>query len=1428
MSGEYREVPSDLITHNPKEHNAPIEATASGEVPLENMDHTPGTSTGAPSPSIYTPNKTGLTAAAIATPAAITGQKVVGAGNWIMDRFGKPSLQTYANSQIGDKNLNIPVKDLQKLTGLPVPVTNPALVQRASKIISGREATPDTFKEIYTVDPVTGKQTLSHIEKTPGISAIDPLDPSKLKPYEKNAKYYVKKHGELPLRTGVAAYDIGKGLSEENKLVGGAEVGAGVAMGAAPWLPKSVKGIPVRGIATGLGLLPGASEAIGSANAEPLDIPGMAIDYGMGLMAPSTLGEATIHPKNKAYQPGMTGILHGTTLPPEHHAAGGVIHLAEGGQPELGTAQAYEPSYSEKIRDYAAKHIGREHANRLFGGANARVEDNFNPIAMALQTPGAIADAATGFVKSGQEGDYLGGMGNYLMGAMNVAPMIKPGAQVAKTAMRELGPKAADMAENYLARIGGVQYAVPADTKIMRASEALSPHEGKWLNTTQSDRMRSTGGDLGGPGFSRFQQTDPAYKDAAWGVGKPGTATGIVNINKKYPEGQAIWSPMIGAETQHHSNQHVHDALVDEFNRQAGLGKLTPELRAEMNARLTQYPEYANLFKKGIDVGNPESLKQMGDTFDRRAAISTVLGGKGVGGTKGQIFDYPGIMQQMTDPMTIGSPTHSVGTRLFSLNNQIEHRPDLHSAFPYILKGQDQGVAFNPVPKELAIPDWMNLVREFKGREPGYMDYTRGLKGKGTPNQFISENYLRSLESAGHATGGKVGAAKKLFEEAQAAYKAKFTPGFYHGSPSNNIKAFDPKYAPSEAGVSTDAAGNKLAEATFLTSDPSFANSFLPAGKALGYKPGSTVYPVSANLGKHFDYETPEGHKVIKDYLAKVHPVPADQSQLAQWMRDRAVTQGNLKEGAWSAIEDPAFQDHLLRTGHNSFALQEAGRKNIGIFDPKNIRGKFAEFNPEHAADPDFMKATGGPVQHFQVGGLAKLASKFARHPHGQDARVAQALEEYLKGNISQEERIRIMNQFLPMRQWDQLPPNYTDDQIRNALLSNKQPKALAPVPAGMRVGNRLDIPAYTQNGVYVDTTHALSGNKSPISYNRTGHLTDVDFSSKPDKAVRVGLGTQPQALTPMASEYGADKSPFALIRGTNVGTSDDEVRRMMTEMMQDPNYTQIGMDPRKHSQFYDKSTGMPVWSAEEKLQSGPLIIAPKKGLETTSWDDPRLNLTDFPGKQYAVGGSIQGYADGKSVMSDIYKNIVPAQIRTFGETVMGDKSPITEQNFNPDELDKIRKAIMQSRGRQEFDKNNRLLPISPTNYNQSVGYKDYGVKDSSNSRQDFNFGPDAAIRNTLGKFSYDKTPEGNLIAKDTYDFKDDLVKEEGVRRSSEYANMGPLQKIGTLISDTVSPKGSINTLPSRIGSAFVGANGRPVEINLGKSPFKKGGKVKK
>ena len=451
-------------------------------------------------------------------------------------------------------------------------------------------------------------------------------------------------------------------------------------------------------------------------------------------------------------------------------------------------------------------------------------------------------------------------------------------------------------------------------------------------------------------------------------------------------------------------------------------------------------------------------------------------------------------------------------------------------------------------------------------------------------------------------------------------FKNRFTPGYYHASPSPNIKAFDPTKSSKPEEYITPGV-------TFLSQHPKFVHDYLlmknKSSKMVGqpdqYVTGGTIYPVSANLGKQFDFDTPEGRAITKAFL-KERLIPQEgEKKAANWLAGMQD-----EHNTWKSLEHPDFLDHLKNQGYNSFAVKEAGINNVGIFEPKNIRGKFAKYNPEDAESPDFMKAEGGPVGYApggKVGALAQLGKALARHPHGQDPKVAQALEEYLKGNISQEERIRIMNQYLPMRQWKDLPPNYTDEQIINALMTNKQSKALSPVPAGMRVGNRLDIPAYTQNNVYVDTTHDAAG--KAISYNRTGHLKDVEFSSKPDKAVRVGLGTKEQALTPMGAEIGSAKSPFALIKGTNVGTSDDEVRRMMAEMLKDPRYTQIGMDPRKHSQFYDKSTGLPVFKAEEKLQSGPLILAPRKDLEITDWNDPRLELTDFPGKKYAGGGKV-------------------------------------------------------------------------------------------------------------------------------------------------------------------------------------------------------------
>ena len=194
-----------------------------------------------------------------------------------------------------------------------------------------------------------------------------------------------------------------------------------------------------------------------------------------------------------------------------------------------------------------------------------------------------------------------------------------------------------------------------------------------------------------------------------------------------------------------------------------------------------------------------------------------------------------------------------------------------------------------------------------------------------------------------------------------------------------------------------------------------------------------------------------------------------------------------------------------------------------------------------------------------------------------------------------------------------------------------------------------------------------------------------------------------------------------------------------------------------------------------------------------------------------------------------LVKKIVPAQVRTFVGTLAGNKSPITEKDFTEAELKQAKDAVIKSRDRQTGkrfikEEGDRL---ARQHYDPTVDYKDYN-SGMNNARKDFDVGPDAAMRNTLGRFKYEKTPEGRLVATDTYDFKNDLAKEvPGIPRTKDYEGLSTLEKVGKLAVDSFRPSaGGVKSLPSRVGNAFIGADGRPVRVDLGEAPFKKGGKV--
>ena len=257
--------------------------------------------------------------------------------------------------------------------------------------------------------------------------------------------------------------------------------------------------------------------------------------------------------------------------------------------------------------------------------------------------------------------------------------------------------------------------------------------------------------------------------------------------------------------------------------------------------------------------------------------------------------------------------------------------------------------------------------------------------------------------------------------------------------------------------------------------------------------------------------------------------------------------------------------------------------------------------------------------------------------------------------------------------------------------------------------------------------------------------------------------------------------------------------------------------------------------------------------------DPERFNLS-MPAL-FAEGG----VASASDMLKQLKQAVVPAQLRTFLETVAMDKeqragSPITEKDFSESELRQILDTIGKARKnrtaenryndnykpsakeqketdelfKKAFGTNDAALQFqrekrqAEKDYFQSgkgtVNYMDYpgylsGVRDSTLSKE-------GAIRNTLGRFVYETLPDGRIKVKDTYDFKDDLVTELGQRPSAAYKGMSTMGKLGTILVDTLnnpidlqSEEGGMKvgraTLPSRVGSAFIGQNGRPVDITL-------------
>lgn len=200
-------------------------------------------------------------------------------------------------------------------------------------------------------------------------------------------------------------------------------------------------------------------------------------------------------------------------------------------------------------------------------------------------------------------------------------------------------------------------------------------------------------------------------------------------------------------------------------------------------------------------------------------------------------------------------------------------------------------------------------------------------------------------------------------------------------------------------------------------------------------------------------------------------------------------------------------------------------------------------------------------------------------------------------------------------------PP--TEEKAKAALSSSKQPfwREHESLPEGSPVGVRIDIPAFLNRGTYVQTIHepATPGNVG----DRIGYDTNVRLSGPVRFFVKEG--SEESKLGAVAIKEGrAAKHPIATVEGRLI-----KDRSIPSDI---ETWTPVGMDPKKHSYFYDKRTDQPVTGGSESFSVGntvfvknPVYGKPQDFRYMPQPDSAMPGAYSFQGGYRAIPGKTKG-----------------------------------------------------------------------------------------------------------------------------------------------------------------------------------------------------------
>jgi hypothetical protein len=455
------------------------------------------------------------------------------------------------------------------------------------------------------------------------------------------------------------------------------------------------------------------------------------------------------------------------------------------------------------------------------------------------------------------------------------------------------------------------------------------------------------------------------------------------------------------------------------------------------------------------------------------------------------------------------------------------------------------------------------------------------------------------------------------------------------------LKAFGKAAIESLPGISTAATVRDIKE-ELEEEDPSWGKiGLLAASEVVGMVPG--LGDAAQNMvrqgvkrfktKKGSTYEVKEGNTTVRDKAArKEHP--GESGIQPQSVKTIYMPRSEVEKFA-GLHQNPEIGTEFVPTGSNTAALRytedygpnkagdivkgteveftlepEVGLNPVEILDFKNPRGiHFGNEITEVVSDARPVDYAEDLAQAEKLIESDELLKEWRKENGGKGQRfenpAKEDAEDFFQGDITRKELQTLINSKLgdpTLYTLDNFPDMPTVTDTVGGMGTKARKYGILGVKGfdlkeGQRVGSRLDIPAYNEYDKWIVSIHDGNVDKGGVvGYGQAIRLKNIEFKSEPKMALDIARKKELKAADPekgTPAKY-QTKSTIARIHGDYVKEDPYELYEQAKLLLDDPEWTQVGMNPYRGSFFYDKKTGMPVLNAEEVIQVGPLVLAKK------------------------------------------------------------------------------------------------------------------------------------------------------------------------------------------------------------------------------------------